>query len=48
MAQTSMPDAPLVTALRRGDPVPYLEGLLVERARLGCPRHRDGGDRGPG
>lgn len=37
MAQTSLPDAPLVTALRRGDPVPYLEGLLVERARLGLP-----------
>ena len=37
MAQTSMADAPLVTALRRGDPVPYLEGLLVERARLGLP-----------
>jgi len=37
MAQTSMPGAPLVTSLRRGDPVPYLEGLLVERARLGLP-----------
>ena len=37
MAQTSMPDAALVTALRRGDPLPYLEDLLVERARLGLP-----------
>ena len=37
IAQTSLPDAPLVAALRRGDPVPYLEGLLAERARLGFP-----------
>lgn len=37
MAQTSLPDAALVTALRRGDPLPYLEELLVERARLGLP-----------
>jgi primosomal protein N' len=37
MAQTSLPDAPLVTALRRGDPMPFLEGLLAERARLGLP-----------
>jgi primosomal protein N' (replication factor Y) len=37
IAQTSLPDAPLVTALRRGDPIPYLEGLLAERARLGFP-----------
>ena len=37
MAQTSLPDAPLVTALRRGDPMPFLEELLAERARLGLP-----------
>lgn len=37
MAQTSLPEASLVTALRRGDPMPYLEELLVERARLGLP-----------
>ncbi len=37
MAQTSMPEAPLVTALKRGDAVPYLEQLLMERARLGLP-----------
>jgi primosomal protein N' len=37
IAQTSLPDAPLVAALRRGDPMPYLEGLLGERARLGFP-----------
>jgi primosomal protein N' (replication factor Y) len=37
IAQTSLPDAPLVAALRRGDPVPYLESLLAERARMGFP-----------
>lgn len=37
MAQTSVPGAALVSALRRGDPIPYLESLLAERARLGFP-----------
>jgi primosomal protein N' len=37
MAQTSLPDSPLAAALRRGDPMPFLEGLLAERARLGLP-----------
>lgn len=37
MAQTSLPDAPLVVALRRGDPMPFLEQQLAERARLGLP-----------
>jgi len=37
MAQTSLPEAPLIATLRRGDPVPYLEGLLAERAHLGFP-----------
>jgi primosomal protein N' (replication factor Y) len=41
IAQTSLPDSPLLTALRRGDPIPYLEGLLVERARLGLPPATD-------
>jgi primosomal protein N' len=41
IAQTSLPESPLLTALRRGDPVPYLEGLLVERARLGLPPATD-------
>jgi primosomal protein N' len=27
----------LVTALRRGDPIPYLERVLIERAREGFP-----------
>ena len=35
--QTATPDSDLVRALTRGDPVPYLEGVLVERARLGVP-----------
>jgi primosomal protein N' (replication factor Y) len=37
MAQTSLPGAALITALRRGDPMPFLEELLAERARLGLP-----------
>jgi primosomal protein N' len=37
MAQTSLPDASLITALRRGDPMAFLEELLAERARLGLP-----------
>lgn len=37
MVQTSRPDSQLMAALRRGDPVPYLENVLVERARGGFP-----------
>lgn len=37
MLQTSRPDSLLVTTLRRGDPIPYLERVLVERAREGFP-----------
>jgi primosomal protein N' len=37
MLQTSHPDSFLVTTLRRGDPIPYLERVLVERARSGAP-----------
>jgi primosomal protein N' (replication factor Y) len=37
MAQTSLPEEPLLVALRRGEPLPYLEDLLGERARLGFP-----------
>ena len=33
IVQTSMPDSELMSALKRGKSVPYLEGLLVERAR---------------
>jgi primosomal protein N' (replication factor Y) len=37
MVQTSRPESLLVTAMRRGDPIPYLERVLVERAREGAP-----------
>jgi primosomal protein N' (replication factor Y) len=37
MAQTSLPEVPLLVALRRGEPVAYLESLLADRARLGFP-----------
>jgi primosomal protein N' len=37
MVQTSRPDSSLVTALRRGNPIPYLEDVLIERARDGAP-----------
>jgi primosomal protein N' len=35
--QTSDPGSPLITALRRGEPIPYLEGVLAQRARDGFP-----------
>lgn len=41
MAQTSLPEGALLTALKRGDPVPYLEEVLGERARLGLPPATD-------
>ena len=37
MVQTSHPDSDLMSALRRGDPIPYLERVLVSRAREGMP-----------
>lgn len=37
MLQTSRPESLLVTTMRRGDPIPYLERVLVERAREGFP-----------
>lgn len=37
MLQTIRPDSLLITTLRRGDPIPYLERVLVERAREGLP-----------
>jgi primosomal protein N' (replication factor Y) len=37
MLQTSHPDSDLVTTMRRGDPIPYLERILVARAREGAP-----------
>lgn len=37
MIQTEDPGSDLVETLRRGDPIPYLERVLVERARSGLP-----------
>jgi primosomal protein N' len=37
MLQTGRPDSLLVVTMRRGDPIPYLERVLVERAREGLP-----------
>lgn len=37
MVQTTDPRSDLVETLRRGDPIPYLERVLLERARLGLP-----------
>jgi primosomal protein N' (replication factor Y) len=37
MVQTSLPEHPVVAALRRGDPIPYLTEEVAERARLGYP-----------
>lgn len=41
MAQTTQPDSPLATTLRKGDPIPYLEHVLAERARQGMPPARE-------
>jgi primosomal protein N' len=35
--QTDDPRSGLIDALRRGDPIPYLERILVDRAREGFP-----------
>lgn len=37
MVQTRQPQSGLVQSLRRADPMPYLEQVLVERARAGVP-----------
>ncbi|MGH8944692.1 MAG: hypothetical protein ACRDVL_00910 [Acidimicrobiia bacterium] len=37
MVQTSHPESDLMLALRRGDPIPYLERVLITRAREGMP-----------
>lgn len=41
MAQTTDPASPLAVTLRRGDPVPYLEQVLLDRARQGMPPARE-------
>jgi primosomal protein N' len=37
LVQTDDPRSDLIDALRRGDPIPYLEKVLVDRAREGFP-----------
>ncbi len=37
MVQTFDPGSDLVETLRRGDPIPYLERVLVERGKTGVP-----------
>jgi primosomal protein N' len=37
VVQTRHPDSKLIASLRRGSPIPYLEDVLVERARAGTP-----------
>jgi primosomal protein N' (replication factor Y) len=37
IVQTSIPDSDLMTTLKRGDPIPYLEAQLSERAQTGLP-----------
>ena len=41
MVQTFDVDSLLVQALRKGDPIPYLERVLVERAKNGVPPSTD-------
>lgn len=41
MAQTFDVASPLVQALRKGDPIPYLEQVLVDRAKTGVPPSTD-------
>lgn len=41
MLQTSRLDSLLITTLRRGNPIPYLERVLVERGREGSPPAAD-------
>lgn len=41
IAQTAQPTGPLAVTLRRGDPIPYLEQVLVDRARQHMPPARE-------
>ena len=41
MVQTSLPTHPVIDALRRGDPIPFLELELEERRRMGFPPSGD-------
>lgn len=37
IAQVLDPSLPIVETLKRGDPIPYLERVLIERGRVGAP-----------
>ena len=37
LIQTSLPDHPVITALRSGDPMPFLEAEVTNRRQLGLP-----------
>lgn len=37
LIQTSVPDHPVISALRAGDPIPFLEAEVESRRRLGLP-----------
>lgn len=41
MIQTSLPEHPVIDALRRGDPIPFLQLELEERRALGFPPNGD-------
>lgn len=41
IVQTSDPNSPLIQSLKRGQPIPYLESVLVDRARTGLPPASD-------
>ena len=41
IVQTSLPTHPVIEALRRGDPVPFLEQELEERRKMGFPPSGD-------
>ena len=41
LVQTSQPDHPLIVAVRRGDPLGYLDHEMSERRRLGYPPAAD-------
>jgi primosomal protein N' (replication factor Y) len=41
IVQTSLPTHPVIDALRKGDPLPFLEQELAERQRMGFPPSGD-------
>jgi len=41
MVQTTEPHSDLIETLKRGDPIPYLERVLLQRARHGMPPSKE-------